>query len=173
MTEIAWQDGGPVFRDGKLGTGQGCCCIAPCVMPCVGLLPGSPTVTMEYTAIIGDGSTCAPQTINRTLTLTGLITSPFYGSETTLVDLGDGATAQLQAYLRCDSVEGGWYSYAAISTFGCAFEGGAWIGGQTPFKPHEAVVSGGQCRLLGATNSEPYYPGYGLTLEYSLLITYS
>jgi hypothetical protein len=28
MTLIAFQDGGPVFRDGKVGTGEDCCC--PC-----------------------------------------------------------------------------------------------------------------------------------------------
>lgn len=26
MTDISWDNGGPVFRDGKIGTGQGCCC---------------------------------------------------------------------------------------------------------------------------------------------------
>lgn len=27
MTQIAFHDGKPVMRDGKVGTGQGCCCV--------------------------------------------------------------------------------------------------------------------------------------------------
>ena len=33
MTLIAVQDGGVVFRDGKVGTEQACCCEQPCVCP--------------------------------------------------------------------------------------------------------------------------------------------
>lgn len=33
MTSIAWQNGGPVFRSGAVGTGQGCCCQKPCNCP--------------------------------------------------------------------------------------------------------------------------------------------
>lgn len=30
MTLITWQDGGPLFKDGKVGTEQGCCCGCDC-----------------------------------------------------------------------------------------------------------------------------------------------
>lgn len=30
MTLITWQDGGPLFKDGKIGTEQGCCCGCLC-----------------------------------------------------------------------------------------------------------------------------------------------
>jgi len=35
MTLIAFEDGKPVFRDGKVGTGEACCCglCPPCNLP--------------------------------------------------------------------------------------------------------------------------------------------
>ena len=57
MTLIAWQ-GGPIFRNGAVGTGQGCCCQQECVCPsgCVdGLrisLGNSPTCTTGFGSVI-------------------------------------------------------------------------------------------------------------------------
>ena len=43
MTLITFQDGKPVFRDGKVGTGQGCCCGPQCDCSSPGYAPISPS----------------------------------------------------------------------------------------------------------------------------------
>ena len=49
MTKITFQNGKPVLRDGKVGTGQGCCCDRdPCYLEC----PPSPT---EWRIVDQDG----------------------------------------------------------------------------------------------------------------------
>lgn len=43
MTQITSQDGKIVFRDGKVGTANGCCCVTPCNRNC------NKTITVEWT----------------------------------------------------------------------------------------------------------------------------
>lgn len=56
MTLITWQDGGPLFKDGKVGTEQGCCCGCDCGSCSLTVkVDGVPVVTSQLgTTNIGD-----------------------------------------------------------------------------------------------------------------------
>lgn len=101
MTTIAWEGGGPVFKNGTVGEGQGCCCGVQCGGPC----------DCVCNCVGGNGRR-APHEMIISFTVLDVWTTTFPDAPAECTDAGFRALLDGQHTLQLDSVHG---SYALYS----------------------------------------------------------
>lgn len=111
MTLITWQNGGPVLRDGKVGTGSACCCGGGCDSS------GLNTGDQPDVAITDGGCPCNAGTHSGTYAFASHFAGVWSWDGTTTCEWLDGAPvlANLGVSVTCDGTTGEWvvtvYSY--------------------------------------------------------------
>lgn len=187
MTQITVQDGKIVLRDGKVGTGAGCCCGGDCECDLIALHGSSKSIMATVTVTLPDVPGDCPSgeyTVN--LELTTLSSADIFGCQNfeigpicyvdpfTQENICYYLTAAVSLRLKC---EGGQYrSYAAFSTIPCAGGGYACTigsGGYVGFEAtqpeesaiHESRVLDGVCvpSEASSTLTREEVPGCVLT----------
>lgn len=180
MTLITWQDGQPVFRDGKIGTEQDCCCSCECAAG--DSLTGktiSCTATLTLPNVPGD---CPAGTYTVTFQLlwdAGLLN--YQGCAA--VDFGGGIFGRVVALLVCDGETYGpparWTSVCDFSTNGdCDFQNGTcqiggFLGFFNPFagaNQHTSSTIDGVC-VPNANTFTRTDPDLNITSSYTISVT--
>ena len=112
MTLITFQDGKPLFRDGKVGTEQACCCGCACQMPLPSGMVPHVSAVVTFPDIPGD---CPSGDYPVELDLT-LQFGAYYGCVE--IDLGEGIVCAIEFYLHC--TDGQWYGNPVVFTGPCS-----------------------------------------------------